>query len=155
LAKACLRAKYHLDPSSRLATINIGRKLGEGAPSHFWGGERGPHLTQSRLGRGLNTKWHLSPCMQSFGDRTPSRLHGRRYSPWREGASLRSPSNTFGQGRGLPACQVSSRSGQLFGHNTPTSGVAKGGRRGGRPPPPKASCVIFCTLYFLHRRHYF
>ena len=52
LAEAYLYTKWHLDASSRLATIEMGRKLG-GAPPTFWGGERGPHLTQSRLGRGL------------------------------------------------------------------------------------------------------
>jgi len=40
-----------------------GPKIGEGAPPPFWGGEPAPHLTQSRLGRGLSyTKWHLDPC---------------------------------------------------------------------------------------------
>jgi len=38
-AEAYLHAKYHLDPSSRLATVNMGRKLGGSAP--FWGGESG------------------------------------------------------------------------------------------------------------------
>jgi len=50
-AEAYLHAKYQLHPSSGLAAINMGRKFG-GAPP-FWGGERGLHLTQSRLGRGL------------------------------------------------------------------------------------------------------
>jgi len=45
-AEAYLHAKYHLDPSSRFTTINMGRKFG-GDPPPFWGGERGPHLTQS------------------------------------------------------------------------------------------------------------
>ena len=40
---------------SRLATVEMGRKLGRG--------ELGPHLTQCRLGQGLlSTKWHLDPC---------------------------------------------------------------------------------------------
>jgi len=41
--------KCHVDPSSHLATIDIGRKLGRLCPL-FWGGELGPHLTQCRLG---------------------------------------------------------------------------------------------------------
>ena len=45
-------AKFHLDPSSRLATINMGRKLGALRPL-IGEGERGLHLTQCRLGRGL------------------------------------------------------------------------------------------------------
>ena len=35
-----------------------------------------------------------------------------------------------GQGRGLPACQVSSRSVQLFGHNTPTLQTGQTDRTG-------------------------
>jgi len=38
-----LPTKWHLNPSSRLATIDIYRKLGGLCP--FWG-ELGPHLTQ-------------------------------------------------------------------------------------------------------------
>jgi len=52
--KTNLQANCHLDPCSRLATINMGRKFFEGGSTHFLGrGERGHHLTQSRLGRGL------------------------------------------------------------------------------------------------------
>jgi len=44
--KAYLRAKCHLDPSSRLATIDMGRKLG--APLPFWeGGAGSPSNTKS------------------------------------------------------------------------------------------------------------
>ena len=46
-AEAYLRAKWHLDPSSRLATIDMCRKLEGALP--FWGGELGPHLTQYGL----------------------------------------------------------------------------------------------------------
>ena len=44
------------------ATIYTGRKLRGRAVPPF-SGELGPHLTQSRLGRGLylHTKWHLNP----------------------------------------------------------------------------------------------
>jgi len=38
-AQAYLHTKWHLDPSSRLATTDVGRKLGAAAP--FWG-EQGP-----------------------------------------------------------------------------------------------------------------
>jgi len=64
-------AKCYLDPSSRLAAVDMGRRLGGCAPLEE--GELGPHLTQ---------------C---------------------------------GQGRDLPACQVSSSSIQPFGHSAPTS----------------------------------
>ena len=39
LAKAYLRTKWHFHPSSRFATIDMGRKLGD-CPL-FWGGRRG------------------------------------------------------------------------------------------------------------------
>jgi len=45
-----LRTKWHLDLSSRLATIDMGRKLGA-VP--LWG-ELVPHLTQRSLRRGLS-----------------------------------------------------------------------------------------------------
>ena len=46
-AEVYLRTKWHLDPSSRLATIhvNMGHKLGGAVP--FFLGELGPHRTQS------------------------------------------------------------------------------------------------------------
>jgi len=49
-AEAYLRTKQHLYPSSRLATIDMGRTLGGAVP--FWSRKLGPHLTQSCLGRG-------------------------------------------------------------------------------------------------------
>ena len=51
LDEAHLHAKCRLDPSSRLATVDMGQKMG--VPPLFGEGELGPHLTQSRLGRGL------------------------------------------------------------------------------------------------------
>jgi len=84
-ADAYHRTKWHLDPSSRLATTNMGRKLG-GAVLPFWGGKLDPHPAQCGLGRSLAlpllrrgswvpikhnvawaeayipTKWHLDPC---------------------------------------------------------------------------------------------
>jgi len=64
-AEAYLHAKYQLHPSSRSATINMGRKFWGSAP--FWGGERCPHLTQSRLGRGLPARQVSSWSVQPFG----------------------------------------------------------------------------------------
>jgi len=51
-AEAYLRTEWHLDTSSRLATLDICRKLGAAMPPLFGGG-LGPNLTQCRLGRGL------------------------------------------------------------------------------------------------------
>jgi len=52
-AEAYLHTKWHLRPSSRLATTHISRKMGGCA--HLGEGELGPHLTQCRVGldRGL------------------------------------------------------------------------------------------------------
>jgi len=72
-AEAYLHTKWHLSPSSRLATTDIGRKLGAvplgfrergaGSCAHLGDEELGPHLTQCRIGRAyLRTKWHLDPC---------------------------------------------------------------------------------------------
>jgi len=60
-AKAYLRTKWHLDPFSRLATTDMGRKLE--AVSLFGEGGDGPHLTQCGLGQGLYfyTKLYLDP----------------------------------------------------------------------------------------------
>ena len=40
-------AKWYPDPSSRLATIDMGRKVGAAAPLSVGGGQLGPHLTMS------------------------------------------------------------------------------------------------------------
>jgi len=57
-----LRTKWHLDPSSRLATIDMGREVGAAVPLF---GELGHHLTQCDLGRGptsvVRTKRHIDP----------------------------------------------------------------------------------------------
>jgi len=51
LAEAYLHTKWHLNPSSHLATTDMGRKL---EPVPLLGeGELGPHLTQCGQGRGL------------------------------------------------------------------------------------------------------
>jgi len=49
--KAYFRIKWHPGSSSRLATIDMGRKMGDCVP--FRRGQLGPRLTQCRLGRGL------------------------------------------------------------------------------------------------------
>jgi len=52
-----LRAKWYLDPPSRMATIDMGRNWGLLCP--FWG-ELGPNLTQCPLGLPpYHTKWNL------------------------------------------------------------------------------------------------
>jgi len=56
-----MRAKFHLDPSSRLATIDMGQKLGRGLCPFFWGGELSSHRTVAWAEAYLHTKWHLNP----------------------------------------------------------------------------------------------
>ena len=50
-AETYLRTKRHVDPSSRLTTTDMGRKVGAVVP--LFGGELGRHLTQCGQGRGL------------------------------------------------------------------------------------------------------
>jgi len=63
-AEAHLRTKWHLDPFSRLATTDMGRKLGA-CPLFSGGGELGPHVAQCGMGRSLppcqNAKCRLDP----------------------------------------------------------------------------------------------
>ena len=59
-AEAYHRTKWHLDPTSRLVTTDMGRKLG--AVTLWGGGARS--LSKTQCGRGpayLSTKFHLDP----------------------------------------------------------------------------------------------
>ena len=51
LAEVYLRAKWHLEPSSPLATMHMAKNWVVAVP--FFLGELGPHKTQNRLGGGL------------------------------------------------------------------------------------------------------
>jgi len=71
-----LRTKWHLDPSSRLATADMAENWGL---CPFWGGELGPHLTHCGQGQGLHplhTKFYLE-SIQSFGHNTPTLQTGQ------------------------------------------------------------------------------
>jgi len=48
----------------RLATIDMGRKVGAAMCMPLYVGDLGPNLAQCHLGRGLHIriKWHLDPC---------------------------------------------------------------------------------------------
>ena len=53
-----------LHPSSRLATTDIGQKLGAVPLAPLWEGKLGPHLTQKSPGlrpTSIHTKWHRDP----------------------------------------------------------------------------------------------
>jgi len=63
-AEAFLRTKWHLDPTSHLATTDVGRKLGA-VP--LFRGEQGPHLKQCCMGWGLPLYQVASCSKQPFG----------------------------------------------------------------------------------------
>jgi len=52
-AEAYLRTKWYPFPSSRLARIDMSRKVGAAVPPLGGGGQMGSYVTQCRLGRGL------------------------------------------------------------------------------------------------------
>jgi len=88
----------------RLATVDMGRKLGGCVP--FFLGGLGPHLTQSRLGRGLyrRTKWHHDPSNRLATTDMGRKLEGLCPFLGELGPHLKQ----CGRVRGLPPCQVSS-----------------------------------------------
>jgi len=61
-AEAYFHTKWHLDASSRLATIEMGRKLGRGfAP--FWGKRAGSPSNKVAWAEAyLHAEWHLDQC---------------------------------------------------------------------------------------------
>ena len=89
-AEAYLHAKWHLDPSSSLATTDMGRKLRDCTP--FGAGRLGPHLIQCRWAEAyLRTKWHLdlsSRLATTHAPKSRGLLCPRRF--WRGAGS---PSN--------------------------------------------------------------
>ena len=114
-AEAYLHAKFHLDPGSRLATKDMGRKLWGSAL--FWrGGAGSPSNTKSPCEAYLHTKWHLNSSSHFSHNYKPK--IGRLY-PFGDG-ELGPHLTQRGQGQCLPACQVSSGSVPPFGHGTPT-----------------------------------
>ena len=96
-AETYLCTKWHLDPSSRSATKDMGRKLGAAGYAPFLGGGKlGPHLTQCRRGQDLPppTKWHrpISWSIQPFGH------NGQAAVPMLGELDPYSPSNTMSPG---------------------------------------------------------
>jgi len=90
-------AKCRLDPSSRLATIDMARRLERGLRPLFGQMELGPHLTQYRLDRGyLLTMWHLDLCSSLVAIMGEKLGGGLRRLFW-EGETG-SPSNTKSPG---------------------------------------------------------
>ena len=85
-----IHAKCHLDPSNHLATIDMGRKLGALPP--FWGGELGPHLTQSTGPRPTSIPSGIVIYAAIWPQQTWAENWGAPPPSW--GAGAGSPSNT-------------------------------------------------------------
>ena len=89
--------------------------FGTGRNKPCLGREWGPHLIQSRLGRGLPPYQVASWCIQPFGhNRNGPKIRGLCCFLG-EGSWV--PSSTCGLDQGPSWCQVASRSIQPFGHN--------------------------------------
>jgi len=117
---AYLDASRYLDASSRLATIEMGKKLGRGAPALFWWGELGPHLAQCGVDQGPPLcqvpSWLIHPAVwpqwtwaENWAGGSPVPFSGR---------GELGPHLTQGRlGWVLPLYQVASWSIQPFGYN--------------------------------------
>jgi len=104
----------YLDPSSRLATTDMRRQLGERL-CPFGGGGAGSPSNTMWVEAYLRVKWHLDPSRRLATIRGP-KIGGLLCPPfWRGGAG--SASNRMSPGRGLPPYQMVSSSIQPFGHN--------------------------------------
>jgi len=104
--------KWHPNPSSRLATTDMGRKLGA-VPLL---GKMGSHPTQCCLGRGLPTYQMESWSMQPFGNNRDGPKIGGLCLLF-GGGELGPHLAQCGLDRGPPACQVPSWSIQPFSHS--------------------------------------
>ena len=151
-AEGYLHTKWYLDPSSLLATMDMGRKLGAvpllgrgarspssamwpgprptfipngilihpavwpqgpniffwgGGSATFWEGELEPHLTQCRLDQGTSLSLPSAILIHPvvWQKRYGPKIGG--YAPLREG-ELGPHLTQCGEGRGLPARQLSS-----------------------------------------------
>jgi len=116
--EAYLRTKWHLDPSSHLATTDMA-EIGDAVP--LFRGELGPYLAQCALGQGLPPYQVETWSIQPFGHKVWAKNWG--LCLW--GGRTGSPSNAIwpGQGWGLPSCHVSSWSIRPCGHNASTSQI--------------------------------
>jgi len=65
-AEAYLHTKWHLDASSRLATIDMGRKLGDSVPFCYRGNWVPIQHNVAWDEAYLFIKWHLDPSISAF-----------------------------------------------------------------------------------------
>ena len=92
-AEVYFRTMWNFHPSSRLATTDMGRKLGD---VHILG-ELGPHLTQRRWAEAyLRTKCHLDPSSRLATTDMGRKLEGLH--PPFGGGGAGSPSDTMSLG---------------------------------------------------------
>ena len=115
-AEAYPRTKWHLDPSSRLATIH-GPKLRVLCP--LFGGGWVPSNTMSPGPRPTSVPSGILIHQAVWPQQTWAK--NREVVPFCGRGPMGSHLTQCGRGRNLPPCQVSSGSIQPFGHNTPTS----------------------------------
>jgi len=110
---AYLRTKWHLDPCSRLAAIDKGRKFGRGVPPVFWEGAESPSNTKSPGLRPTSVPSviliHPAVWPQTWVENFAPPLLGRGARGSHLTQSL--------LGRGLSPYQVTSESILPFGHN--------------------------------------
>jgi len=109
-AESYHRTKLHLDRSSHLASIDMGRKLA--AVPFLGGGELGPHSAQCGLGPGLPLYQVTSWLIQPFGHNRHGPKIGGGCAPfWERGAV--SPSSTM-----LPGSRPTSTPNVILIHPT-------------------------------------
>jgi len=102
-----------IDPSSDLATIDMGQKLG--AVPFLEGRVGSPSNTAAWAEAYLHTKWHLNPSSH-----WPQLTWAENWGELCPLGGLGPHITQCGLDRGLPPCKVSASSMQPCGHNTPT-----------------------------------
>ena len=113
-ADAYLRTKWHLDPSSRLTTTDMSRKVG-GCCAPFGVGSWVISNNVSLAETNLPTTWHLHPS-----SRLATTLMGRKFGAVPLLGRHGSPSAAMWPGP-RPSSMPSGILMRPFGHNTPTS----------------------------------
>jgi len=100
--EAYLHAKFHPERCSRLAIINMGRKLGRGS-ALFWGGGGG--LPSNTMSLGSRPTLLPSGILNSSSHLAKTNMGRKLGELWPFGEGDLGPHLTVcGQGRGLPAC---------------------------------------------------
>jgi len=98
MIRPCLRTKWHINPFSRLATTDMGRKLGE---------ELGPRLTQCRR---VEAYLHIPSGILVYPTVWPQQTWAENWGtvPLFGGAGVGAHLTQCRLGRGIPPYQVAS-----------------------------------------------